>query len=104
MMTPQRLVDDAATVIIGERIRPGCERAFVTWQQELNTAASRYPGFIAAEINSPTSVQQHWSVTYRFDSIPNLQAWINSATRHDRLAEGRRFCDGPSTQQIVRGR
>src|SRR5689334_4397732 len=102
-MTPEKRVDHAVTVIIGERVRPGCEKAFVSWQQELNNAASHYPGFIAAEINSPTSRQQHWSVIYRFDSIPNLQAWINSATRHDRLAERQHFCDGPSTQQILTG-
>jgi antibiotic biosynthesis monooxygenase (ABM) superfamily enzyme len=102
-MTRKELADNAATVIIGENVRPGCEKAFVSWQEELNSAASRYVGFIAAEINSPTSVQSRWSVIYRFDSIPNLQAWINSATRQDRLAEKQRYCDGPSTHQIVRG-
>lgn len=102
-MTQKELTDNAATVIIGEKVRPGCEQAFVAWQQELNSAASRYAGFVAAEINSPTSVQPRWSVIYRFDSIPNLQAWINSATRQDRLAERQRYCDGPSTHQIVRG-
>jgi len=102
-MTPKELADNAATVIIGEKVRPGCEEAFVSWQQEINDSASRYAGFVAAEINSPTSVQSRWSVIYRFDSIPNLQAWINSATRQDRLAERQRYCDGPSTHQIVRG-
>ena len=102
-MTTERLVDNAATVIIGERVRPGCETAFVDWQQELNSAASLYPGFIAAEIDSPTPVQPNWSVIYRFDTISNLRAWINSATRQDRLAERPRYCDGPSTQQIVTG-
>jgi antibiotic biosynthesis monooxygenase (ABM) superfamily enzyme len=102
-MTTQRLVDNAVTVIIGERVRPGCEKAFVAWQQELNSAASRYPGFIAAEINSPTAVQPNWSVIYRFDSMANLRAWINSATRQDRLAEKQHYCDGPSTQQILTG-
>ena len=38
---------------------------------------------------------------YRFNSIANLQAWINSATRQDRLAEGQHFRDGPATQQII---
>ena len=102
-MTPEKLADNAATVIIGENVRPGCEKAYVSWQQEVNSAASHYPGFIAAEINSPTSVQPHWSVIYRFDSIANLRAWINSATRQDRLAERGRYCDGPPTQQIVTG-
>ena len=100
---PRMLADNAVTVIIGETVRPGCEKAFMSWQQEVNNAASHYAGFVAAEINSPTSAQSRWSVIYRFDSIPNLQAWINSATRHDRLAERHRYCDGPSTQQILTG-
>jgi uncharacterized protein len=102
-MTPEKLTDNAATFIIGETVRPGCEASFVTWQQGLNAAASHYAGFIAAEIGSPTSVQRHWSVIYRFDSIPNLRAWLNSATRQDLLAQGRQYCDGPPTQQILTG-
>src|ERR1700754_4309654 len=102
-MTPEKLTDNAPTVIIGETVRPGCEASFVSWKQRLNHAASQYAGFIAAEIDSPTDVQPHWSVVYRFDSIPNLRAWLNSATRQDRLAEGRQYCDGPPTQQILTG-
>jgi hypothetical protein len=102
-MASQERADDVATVIIGERVRPGCEEAFLSWQQRLNSAASHYPGFIAAEINPPTPSQPQWSLIYRFDSVPNLRAWINSATRQDRLAEGRRYLDGPPTQQVVTG-
>lgn len=102
-MTTEQLADNVATVIIGETVRPGCEEAFLSWQHGLNTAASGYPGFIAAELNPPTVGQQQWSLIYRFDSIPNLQAWINSATRQNRLAEGERYLEGPSTQQIVTG-
>jgi antibiotic biosynthesis monooxygenase (ABM) superfamily enzyme len=102
-MTTKKLVDNAATVIIGETVRPGCEEAFLSWQQRLNSAASHYPGFIAAEINPPTPLQTQWSLIYQFDSIPNLQAWINSGTRQDKLAEGRRYLECPSTQQIVTG-
>jgi uncharacterized protein len=102
-MTPEKLTTNAATVIIGESVRPGCEQDFLSWQHALNSAASHYPGFIAAEINPPSQLQASWSVIYRFDSIANLQAWVNSATRQDRLAEGRRYLDAPSTQQIVTG-
>ena len=102
-MTTEKVTDNAATVIIGQKVRPGHEKAFLAWQHGLNAAASHYPGFIAAEITPPTPVQSDWSVIYRFDSVPNLSAWINSATRQDRLAEGRRYCDGAPTQQIVTG-
>ena len=102
-MTSDKLTDHAAAIIIGEAVRPGCEGAFVSWQEELNSAASGYSGFTGAEINPPTAEQSRWSVIYRFDSIANLQAWINSATRQHLLAEKQRYCDGPATHQIVTG-
>lgn len=102
-MAADKLTDHAAAIIIGETVRPGSEDAFVSWQEELNRAASAYAGFIGAEIHSPTPEQSRWSVIYRFDSIANLQAWINSATRQHLVAEKQRYCDGPATHQIVTG-
>jgi uncharacterized protein len=102
-MDTDRATDNAATVIIGHRVRPGSEPAFTAWQHELNEAASHYPGFIGAEVTAPTALQPDWVVIYRFDSVANVQAWINSATRQERLAAGRRYLDGPATQQVVGG-
>jgi uncharacterized protein len=93
----------AATVIIGQRIRAGSELAFEAWQQDLNNEASKYPGFLGAEINRPTAVQPDWVVVYRFDSVAHVQAWINSAARQERLAAGQQYFDGPGTQQVVGG-
>lgn len=94
---------DTATVIIGQRVRPGHESEFKAWQEEINAEASRYPGFLGAEIAEPTDVQPEWVVIYRFDSVANVQAWINSGTRQDRLDRGRHFLDGPATQQVLAG-
>jgi antibiotic biosynthesis monooxygenase (ABM) superfamily enzyme len=95
--------DNAATVIIGQKVRPGSELNFEAWQQDMNREASKYPGFIGAEVNGPTSVQPDWIVVYRFDSVAHVQAWINSATRQERLAGGQQYFDGPGTQQVVGG-
>jgi uncharacterized protein len=95
--------DNAATVIIGQRVRAGSEQAFEAWQQDLNTEASKYPGFIGAEINAPTAVQPDWVVVYRFNSVAHVQAWINSATRAERMTVGAQFFDGPGTQQVIGG-
>lgn len=94
---------EAATVLIGQRVRPGCEKQFIKWQHELNEVASHYPGFIAAEVNAPTGVQPDWVVVYRFDSIANVTAWINSSARQERAAAGRDLFDGPPTQQVLGG-
>ena len=102
-MDTRKPSDTAATVIIGQKVRAGSEQAFEAWQQEMNSEASKYPGFIAAEINPPTAVQRDWVVVYRFDSIAHVQAWINSATRQERLAVGAQYFEGPGTQQVVGG-
>ncbi|MGE2723006.1 antibiotic biosynthesis monooxygenase [Mycolicibacterium celeriflavum] len=97
------VTDAAATVIIGQRVRTGMDAAFERWQRDLNREASRYAGFLGAEINPPTAVQHEWVVIYRFDSSAHLQAWINSATRQRWLTAGREYFDGPATQQVVGG-
>ena len=102
-MDTKKPTDTAATVIIGQRIRAGSELEFEAWQEDMNREASKYPGFLGAEINPPTGVQPEWVVVYRFDSIAHVQAWINSATRQDRLAAGQRYFDGPGTQQVLGG-
>ncbi len=95
--------DNAATVIISQKVRAGSEQAFEAWQREMNREASKYPGFLAAEITPPTAVQTDWVVVYRFDSVAHVQTWINSATRQERLAVGQQYFDGPGTQQVVGG-
>lgn len=96
-------IENAVTVIIGQRVHHGVEKQFMAWQHELNDFASRYSGFIGAEVTAPTEVQPDWTVIYRFDSMPNLRAWLDSSTRQRFLATGRKYLDGPATQQIVGG-
>jgi antibiotic biosynthesis monooxygenase (ABM) superfamily enzyme len=102
-MDAKKPTDSAATVIIGQRVRPGSEVEYEAWQKNLNAAASKYAGFLGAEVNPPTAVQPDWVTVYRFDSVAHVQAWINSATRQKHLAAGSPFFDGPGTQQVVGG-
>jgi len=102
-MTTTGAPDAAATVIIGQRIRAGQDQAFETWQSNMNREAAKYPGFIAAEVNPPTAVQPDWVIVYRFDSIANVQAWLNSATRQQLLLDAQQYFAGPGTQQVIGG-
>ncbi len=103
LMGTENATDTAATIIIGQNVRAGLEQPYQEWQKDLNREASKYPGFLGAEINPPTAVQQEWVVVYRFNSIPHVMAWLNSATRQERLAVGRQFFEGPGTQQVLGG-
>ncbi|MGR4881053.1 antibiotic biosynthesis monooxygenase [Streptomyces sp. LARHCF249] len=102
-MTTGKQPDAAATVIIGRKVRPGMEREYAKWQEDVNTAASRYAGHLGAEVSPPTERQPEWVVVYRFDSVAHLQAWINGATRQRLLDIGEKYFDGPATQQVISG-
>lgn len=102
-MQTQNVTQNTVTVIIGQRVRRGTEKEFLTWQHGMNDAASTYPGFIGAEVTAPADDRSDWLVIYRFDSAANLRAWLNSSTRLERLAAGQQYLDGPATQQIVGG-
>ncbi|MFF4960023.1 antibiotic biosynthesis monooxygenase [Streptomyces sp. NPDC001222] len=100
-MNTRKNIAAAATAIIGQKVLPGSEREFESWQEDLNAAAAYYPGFLGAEISPPTPLQPDWIVVYRFDSVAHLQAWINSGTRQTYLDVGAKYFDGPPTQQVV---
>jgi antibiotic biosynthesis monooxygenase (ABM) superfamily enzyme len=102
-MHTQNVTDNAVTVIVGQRVLAGVEQQFLAWQHDVNEAASHYPGFVGAEVAAPTEAQPDWVVVYRFDSLANLGAWMNSSTRLERMAVGEQYFDGPATQQIVGG-
>ncbi|MFD9305948.1 antibiotic biosynthesis monooxygenase [Streptomyces sp. NPDC060048] len=102
-MTTERQTDAAATVIIGRRVRPGMDRQYAKWQDDVNAAAARYPGHLGVQVSPPTAVQPDWVIVYRFDSVAHLQAWMNCATRQRLLDAGEPYFDGPATQQVISG-
>lgn len=103
MAAAENRPDTAATAIIGRHLRPGCEQEYLAWEQGLKAVASKCPGFIDADIRRRTATQPDWAVVYRFDTTANLWAWLNSAVRAERIADGDRLFDGPATQHVIPG-
>ncbi|MEU0498779.1 antibiotic biosynthesis monooxygenase [Mycobacterium sp. NPDC006124] len=97
---PQRS-HGAATLLIGQHVRAGREDDYLTWQKKLGAAAARYPGFRGVELRRPNGEQSDWVVVYQFDSVANMQKWMNSATRQQFLNRGADLFDGPGTQQVI---
>ncbi|MGW0870105.1 antibiotic biosynthesis monooxygenase [Streptomyces sp. NPDC002740] len=102
-MSTEERRDAAATAIIGQKVLPGLEQEYESWQAGVNAAAADYAGYLGVEVSRPTDLQPEWVVVYRFDTVAHLQSWINSATRHRLLEVGDTYLDGPGTQQVVSG-
>lgn len=91
----------AVKIIVGQAVRAGCEDDYVEWQHQLTAQAARFPGYISSELHPPSPAQDDWTAVYQFDSMPNGQNWIDSATRQDMLDRAASLFAGPGTRQIV---
>lgn len=91
----------AATLILGQPVRTGKDGEYAQWQQKVDAAASRYPGYLGCEVTPPTADQPDWVMVYHFDSAACAHNWLNSATRQDYLNSAADLFDGPGTQQII---
>lgn len=91
----------AALLIIGQPVRSDRQAEYRAWERKISAAASKYPGYCGAEIKPPNDIQPDWVIVYKFDSVPNLQNWLNSSTRQTLLDEAADFFDGPGTVQVL---
>lgn len=90
-----------ALLIIGQSIRPGKEDEYQAWEKTIIAAASRYPGYRGVEVKTPNDIQPEWVIVYKFDTVPNLRNWLNSATRQTLLNEAAELFGSPGTAQVI---
>jgi uncharacterized protein len=90
------------TVIVARRFRPGRERDGEHWLRRLIDAASAMPGHVESTMQPP-DVQHpdEWVIVYRFASSEHLDEWLDSARRHELIAEGEELIDGDAREQVI---
>ncbi len=79
------------TVVVTRVLRPGKEREFLAWADEMDQAASRSSGHVGGVRLHDDQGLNH--LVYQFDTPEHLRAWEESDERHALLARGR-----PSTR------
>jgi antibiotic biosynthesis monooxygenase (ABM) superfamily enzyme len=89
-------------------VRPDQQGAFHEWLAKLNQSAAAAKGFLGMGINTrqerPTEID--WTITYKFDTDGERDAWVGSAPRVKAQAEGSGlFTSAPhETLGVVEGR
>ncbi|MGW9263011.1 antibiotic biosynthesis monooxygenase [Gordonia terrae] len=87
---PETLV----TVVVSHRVAESKVDDFLAWQQQVDAAEHRFPGFRGTELFRPIpGVQEDWTISYRFDTAEHLDAWLTSGERAQLLAEAEDFGD-----------
>ncbi|MGW7487466.1 antibiotic biosynthesis monooxygenase [Streptomyces sp. NPDC054786] len=90
--SPAQPAPDVVTAVISHEVKPGCEQAFLNWQEKTLKAQQKTPGFMGSELFKPVEgVQEHWVVVFRFDSREHLDHWLTSDVRTKLLEEGSKY-------------
>ena len=92
------------TVVVARRVQPGCDDAFQAWDQRIRSAAAEFPGYSGSEVQPPNpSHPGEWVTVYSFETIEQLDAWIESVERKALIAEVREMIDGAAREQRIAG-
>jgi uncharacterized protein len=80
------------TVVVTHPVSPEYEAEFLDWQDRINGAAKKFPGFRGAELFRPVpGVQQDWTVVYRFASPKDLDRWLESDVEKELIRQADHF-------------
>lgn len=93
-----------ATAVIMTKVAPGTEKAFLSWQKEINAAQAKFPGYVGCELQAPVDgFQDNWVTMLRFDSPANLDGWLTSPVREKLVAESEDFVEKSLIRQARNG-
>lgn len=99
--------EQAATVMVSRKVKPGCEKDFERVAHHLIAIASRAPGYLGAHLILPGEEEGaddfFCHVVLAFDTQANMQAWQHSAERAEGLAAAVPFIEGSASHRQVPG-
>jgi uncharacterized protein len=82
-----------ATAIVTD-VKPGMEEAYYAWEEKIQIAQSKYPGYRGVYVQPPPpGLPGKWSTLLRFDSPESLNLWFASAERLNLLQEAEQFVE-----------
>lgn len=96
--------DRVVTIVTQTRVRSEMQPEFASWQERMSRVVARAPGFMSQEVipaNPP--VQEDWVIIQRFDARAAAQAWLDSRTRAEMLAQIAGALEGVETVSMVVG-
>lgn len=96
--------EEPQTIVISERVKPGREQDYRTWQAGITAAASRFPGYLGGERFPPVpGVQDEWVYMLRFATPAQLDGWLNSGERRRWRDKAEPLLEHVDIQRIAAG-
>lgn len=93
--------DSTVTEVIFSRIKPGREGDYRDWAARIQAAQAKYPGYRGEFIQPPSSEGGMWTTIIRFDTVGQLEAWLNAPERKKLLEESQAFVESEQHTQLA---
>lgn len=94
---------ETVTRVVRRRAKPGCERAYEALIAAMFEQASRFPGYLSAELIPPPTPQGEYQILQRFASEADLQRWNVSPERATWHARLRPVAEGDPEYRLLTG-
>ncbi|MDP9017925.1 MAG: antibiotic biosynthesis monooxygenase [Candidatus Eremiobacteraeota bacterium] len=75
------------TEVITTEVKPGCEDQYRQWAERVQKAQNQFPGYKGSFVQPPRAGERSWTTLMRFETVAQLEAWMNSPQRAALLLE-----------------
>lgn len=89
------------TEVIVTEVNPGQEKAYRAWSAKIHQVEAKFPGFRGVYVQSPGSNSKHWITLLQFDSMENLDRWLQSPERKQVLKDSAPLISSLEAHRVV---
>lgn len=89
------------TEVIVTEVNPGREKDFRAWSAKIHNVEAKFPGFLGVYIQSPQGSGRHWITLLQFDTMENLDHWLQSSERKQILKESSSLVSSFETHRVI---
>lgn len=94
--------NNGVTQLIIAEVFPDKEGEYRKWMAKIHSFEAKFPGFRGASIQSPKeSKSKFWITLLQFDTMKNLDNWLNSPIRQELLNESRPLISFMETHRVI---
>lgn len=89
------------TEVIVTEVSPGMEEQYRAWSAKIHQVEAKFPGFRGVYVQSPGSHGRHWITLLQFDTMENLDCWLQSTERMQVLTDSAPLITSLESHRVI---
>jgi len=95
-------LEHGVTEVFITEVTPSQDKAYQAWSARIHQVEATFPGFHGVYVQAPVSGKgRHWITLLQFDTIDNLDGWLNSKERQVLLSEAIPLVSSLETHRMI---